>query len=38
MVQFQKDLALGGAALMIFALVVKLGDGLGLTITGPVFK
>ena len=38
MVQFQKDLALGGAALMIFALIVKLGDGLGLTITGPLFK
>ena len=38
MIQFQKDLALGGAALMIFALVVKLGDGLGLTITGPLFK
>ena len=38
MIQFQKDMALGGAALMIFALVVKLGDGLGLTITGPLFR
>ena len=37
MIQFQKDLALAGAALLIFALVVKLGDGLGLTITGPLF-
>jgi putative oxidoreductase len=38
MIQFQKDTALGGAALLIFALVVKLGDGLGLTVTGPLFK
>jgi uncharacterized membrane protein YphA (DoxX/SURF4 family) len=38
MIQFQKDLALGGAALLMFALFVKLGDGLGLTITGPLFK
>ncbi|MFL6142543.1 MAG: DoxX family protein [Labedaea sp.] len=37
MIQFQKDVALAGAALLIFALVVKLGDGLGLTITGPLF-
>jgi putative oxidoreductase len=37
-VQFMKDLALGGAALLIFALIVKAGDGLGLTITGPLFK
>jgi uncharacterized membrane protein YphA (DoxX/SURF4 family) len=37
MIQFQKDTALGGAALLIFALVVKLGDGLGLTVTGPLF-
>lgn len=38
MIQFQKDMALGGAALLIFALIVKLGDGLGLTVTGPLFK
>lgn len=37
MIQFQKDMALAGAALLIFALVVKLGDDLGLTITGPLF-
>jgi putative oxidoreductase len=37
MIQFQKDMALGGAALLIFALIVKLGDDLGLTITGPLF-
>jgi putative oxidoreductase len=37
MIHFQKDLALAGAALLIFALVVKLGDDLGLTITGPLF-
>jgi uncharacterized membrane protein YphA (DoxX/SURF4 family) len=36
-VQFTKDLSLAGAALLIFALVAKLGDGLGLTITGPLF-
>ncbi|HEV2783862.1 MAG TPA: DoxX family protein [Actinophytocola sp.] len=38
MIQFQKDLALGGAALLLFALYAKLGDDLGLTITGPLFK
>jgi putative oxidoreductase len=37
-VQFTKDLSLAGAALLIFALIVKLGDGLGLTITGPLFR
>ena len=37
MIQFQKDLGLAGAALLIFALVVDLGDDLGLTITGPLF-
>ena len=36
-VQFIKDLSLAGAALLIFALIAKLGDGLGLTITGPLF-
>ena len=38
LVQFQKDVALAGAALLIFGLLVKLGDGLGLTITGPLFR
>ena len=38
MVQFQKDLALAGASLLIFALIVQLGDGFGLAITDPLFK
>jgi putative oxidoreductase len=38
LVQFQKDVALGGAALLIFGLLVELGDGLGLTITGPLLR
>jgi putative oxidoreductase len=37
-VQFLKDIALAGAALLMFALFVKAGDSLGLTITGPLFK
>ncbi len=37
-VQFLKDLGLAGASLLLFALFVKLGDGLGLTITGPLFR
>ncbi|GAA1874862.1 DoxX family protein [Asanoa iriomotensis] len=37
MVQFLKDLALGGAALMLFAFFAYVGDDLGLTITGPLF-
>ena len=37
MVQFQKDLALAGAALMLFAFFAHVGDDLGLTITGPLF-
>jgi uncharacterized membrane protein YphA (DoxX/SURF4 family) len=35
-VQFSKDLALGGAALMLFAFFAHTAD-LGLTITGPLF-
>lgn len=35
-VQFSKDVALGGAALMLFAFFAHVGD-LGLTITGPLF-
>lgn len=37
MIQFQKDIALAGAALMLFALISHVGDDLGLTITGPLF-
>jgi uncharacterized membrane protein YphA (DoxX/SURF4 family) len=35
--QFMKDLALGGAALMLFGLISYAGHGLGLTLTGPLF-
>jgi uncharacterized membrane protein YphA (DoxX/SURF4 family) len=35
--QFSKDTALAGAALMLFAFFSHTGDGLGLTITGPLF-
>jgi putative oxidoreductase len=38
MIQFQKDLALAGAALMLFALFAHVGDDLGLTLTGPAFN
>jgi uncharacterized membrane protein YphA (DoxX/SURF4 family) len=37
LIQFQKDLALAGAALMLVALFSFAGDDLGLTITGPLF-
>lgn len=37
MIQFQKDTALAGAALMLFAFFAYVGDDLGLTLTGPVF-
>jgi uncharacterized membrane protein YphA (DoxX/SURF4 family) len=37
MIQFFKDLALGGAALMLVGLFAIAGDDLGLTITGPLF-
>lgn len=37
MIQFQKDLALAGAALLILALYSGYGEELGLTITGPLF-
>ena len=36
--QFFKDLSLGGAALALFAFFAYVGDGLGLTLTGPVFN
>jgi len=38
MIQFQKDLALAGASLMLFALFAYVGDNLSLTITGPLFN
>ncbi|MFF3323897.1 DoxX family protein [Streptomyces sp. NPDC002889] len=34
---FLKDIALGGAALMLLAFFSYAGDDLGLTITGPLF-
>jgi putative oxidoreductase len=37
MVQFQKDIALAGACLMLFAFFAYVGDDLGLTLTGPLF-
>jgi len=37
MIQFNKDVALAGAALMLFALFAHVDD-LGLTITGPLFN
>lgn len=37
-VQFSKDTALAGAALMLFAFLSFAGDDLGLTITGPLFN
>jgi uncharacterized membrane protein YphA (DoxX/SURF4 family) len=37
MIQFNKDLALAGAALMLFALFAYVGDSLGLMITAPLF-
>lgn len=38
MTQFSKDMALAGAALMLFAFFSCTGDSLGLTITGPLFN
>ncbi|WP_067829838.1 DoxX family protein [Nocardia inohanensis] len=38
MVHFNKDLALAGAALMLFAFFAYVGTDLGLTITGPLFS
>jgi uncharacterized membrane protein YphA (DoxX/SURF4 family) len=37
MIQFNKDVALAGAALMLFAFFAHTDD-LGLTITGPLFN
>ena len=35
--QFLKDLALGGAALALFAFFQQFGDEVDLTLTGPLF-
>jgi putative oxidoreductase len=37
-VQFSKDTALAGAALMLFAFFAYAGTDLGLTLTGPLFN
>ncbi|MEW2635439.1 DoxX family protein [Streptomyces sp. NPDC048389] len=37
MVQFQKDMALAGAALMLLGFIAHAGGDLGLTVTGPLF-
>lgn len=37
MIQFMKDMSLGGASLMLLGLFANAGDDLGLTITGPLF-
>ncbi|MGW9267307.1 DoxX family protein [Gordonia terrae] len=37
-IQFSKDISLAGAALFLFGFVVKTGDSLGLTLTGPLFS
>ncbi len=36
-VQFLKDVSLAGASLMLFAFFREVGEGLGYTITGPLF-
>jgi putative oxidoreductase len=38
MIQFQKDMALAGAALMTLGLISIAGDDLSLTLTGPLFS
>ncbi|MFE3261526.1 DoxX family protein [Nocardia sp. NPDC059091] len=38
MVHFNKDIALAGAALMLFAFFAHTGEDLGLTLTGPLFS
>lgn len=37
-IQFNKDIGLAGAALMLFAFFAYAGDDLGLTLTGPLFS
>ena len=38
LIQFQKDVALTGAALILFAFFAYAGHDLGLTLTGPLFS
>ncbi|GAB0102922.1 hypothetical protein JMUB6875_18930 [Nocardia sp. JMUB6875] len=38
MISFNKDIALAGAALMLFAFFAHTGGDLGLTLTGPLFS
>src|SRR4051794_24023644 len=38
MIQFQKDIALAGAALLLFAFFAYAGRDLGLMITGPAIR
>lgn len=38
MIQFNKDIALAGASLMLFAFFAYVGSDLGLTLTGPLFS
>lgn len=35
--QFWKNVSLGGASILLFALFVEFGDHLGLTVSGPLF-
>ncbi len=35
-IHFNKDISLAGAALMLLGFVVKVGHGLGYTLTGPL--
>lgn len=37
MINFNKDIGLAGAALMLFAFFSHVGGDLGLTLTGPLF-
>lgn len=37
-IQFMKDMALAGAALIAFAFFAYAGEDLGLTLTGPLFE
>ena len=37
LVNFQKNISLAGAGLMLFAFFAYVGDDVGLTLTGPLF-
>jgi putative oxidoreductase len=36
-IHFNKDISLAGAALILLGFVVKAGESLGYTLTGPLF-